>query len=78
MSLVITVFILTDIVITSSTFFDLFLHLNKITGRNIISCFNSHNLIVRNISMAAKISSFSEFGDNCKYFSYKYGIGIHV
>ena len=34
------------------------------------SCFNSHNLIVRNISMAAKISSFSDFGDNYRYLSY--------
>ena len=42
------------------------------------SCFNSHNLIVRNISMAAKISSFSDFGDNYRYLSYKYRIGIHV
>ena len=25
------------------------------------SCFNSHNLIVKNISMAAKIPSFSDF-----------------
>ena len=38
------------------------------------SCFNSHNLVVRNISMAAKISSFSDFGDNYRYLSYKYGI----
>ena len=36
------------------------------------------NIIVRNISMAAKISSFSDFGDNYRYLSYKYGIGIHV
>ena len=42
------------------------------------SCFNSHNLIVRNISMAAKISSISDFGDNYRHLSYKYGIGIHV
>ena len=42
------------------------------------SCFNSHDLIVRNISMAANISSFSDFGDNYRYLSYKYGIGIHA
>ena len=42
------------------------------------SYFNSHNLIVRNISLAAKISSFSDFSDNYRYLSYKYGIGIHV
>ena len=42
------------------------------------SCLNSYNLIVRNISMAAKISSFSDFGDNYRYLSYKYRIGIHV
>ena len=41
-------------------------------------CFNSNNLIVRDISMAAKISSFSDFGDNYRYLSYKYGIEIHV
>ena len=41
-------------------------------------CFNSHNLIVRNISMEAKISNFSDFGDNYRYLSYKYGMGIHV
>ena len=28
--------------------------------------------------MAANISSFSEFRDNYRYISYKYGIGIHV
>ena len=28
--------------------------------------------------MAAKISSFSEFSDNYRYLSYKYGIGIHA
>ena len=28
--------------------------------------------------MAAKISSFSDFGDNYRYLSYIYGIGIHV
>ena len=34
------------------------------------SCFNSHNLIIRNISIAAKMSSFSNFGDNYRYLSY--------
>ena len=43
-----------------------------------LSCFNSHNLIVRNISLAAKISSFSDFGDNYRYLSYKYGIYYYV
>ena len=28
--------------------------------------------------MAAKISNFSDFGDNYRYLSYKYEIGIHV
>ena len=28
--------------------------------------------------MAAQISSFSDFDDNYRYLSYKYGIGIHV
>ena len=52
--------------------------MEKRCAKFIWSCFNSHNLIVRNISMAAKISSFSDFGDNYRYLSYKYGIGIHV
>ena len=52
--------------------------MEKMCAKFTWSCFNSHNLIVRNISMAAKISSFSDFGDNYRYLSYKYGIGIHV
>ena len=52
--------------------------IEKRCAKFIWSCFNSHNLIVRNISMAAKMSSFSDFGDNYRYLSYKYGIGIHV
>ena len=52
--------------------------MEKRCAKFIWSCFNSHNLIVRNISLAAKISSFSDFGDNYRYLSYKYGIGIHV
>ena len=46
--------------------------MEKRCAKFIWSCFNSHNLIVRNISLAAKISSFSDFGDNYKYLSYKY------
>ena len=42
------------------------------------SCFNSHNFIVTNISLAPKISSFSDFGDSYRFLSYIYGIGIHV
>ena len=52
--------------------------MEKRFAKFIWSCFNSHNLIVRNISLAAKISSFSDFGDNYRYLSYKYKIGIHV
>ena len=52
--------------------------MEKRCAKFIWSYFNSHNLIVRNISMAAKISSFSDFGDNYRCLSYKYGIGIHV
>ena len=52
--------------------------MEKRCAKFIWSCFNNHNLIVRNISMAAKISSFSDFDDNYRYLSYKYGIGIHV
>ena len=52
--------------------------MEKRCAKFILSCFNSHNLIARNISFAAKISSFSDFGDNYRYLSYKYGIGIHV
>ena len=50
--------------------------MEKRCAKFIWSCFNSHNLIVRNISMAAKISSFSDFGDNYRYITYKYRIGI--
>ena len=52
--------------------------MGKRCAKFIWSCFNSHNLIVRSISMAAKISSVSHFGDNYRYPSYKYGIVIHV
>ena len=52
--------------------------MEKRFAKFIWSCFNSHNLIVRNISLAAKISSFSDFGDNYRYLSDKYGIRIHV
>ena len=54
--------------------------MEKRCAKFIWSCFTSHNLglIVRNISLAGKISSFSDFGDNYRYLSYKYGIGIHV
>ena len=52
--------------------------IEKRCAKCIWSCSNSHNLIVRNISLAAKISSFSNFGDNYRYLSNKYGIGIHV
>ena len=34
--------------------------------------------MVWNISLAAKISIFSDLGDNYRYLSYKYVIGIHV
>ena len=52
--------------------------MEKKCAKFIWSCFNSHNLIVRNTSMAAKIFSFSDFGGNYRYLSYNYGIGIHV
>ena len=52
--------------------------MEKRWAKFIWSYFNSHNLIVKNISLAAKISSFSDFYDNYRYLSYKYGIGIHV
>ena len=45
--------------------------LSLLQGRSVVIC-HGH------ISMAAKISSFSDFGDNYRYLSYKYGIGIHV
>ena len=48
--------------------------MEKRCAKFIWSCFYSHNLIVRNISMTAKISSSSDFGDNYIYLSYKYGI----
>ena len=42
--------------------------IEKRCAKSIWSCFNSHNLIVRNISMAAKISSFSDFGNNYRWY----------
>ena len=39
------------------------------------SCLNSHNCV---IALSAKSSSSSDFGDNYRYLSYKYNIGIHV
>ena len=51
--------------------------MEKRCAKFIGSCFSSHNLIVRNISLAAKISSFSDFCDNSRYLSYRNGIGIH-
>ena len=47
----------------------------KRCAKYIWSC---HNLIVRNISMATEISSLSDFGDNYKFLSYKYEIGLHA
>ena len=32
----------------------------------------------KNIALSAKSSSSSDFGDNYRYLSYKYNIGIHV
>ena len=52
--------------------------IEKRCAKFICSSFNTHTLIVRNISLAAKISSFSDFGDNYRYLRYEYGIGIHV
>ena len=52
--------------------------MEKRCAKFIWSCFNSHNLFVGNISMPAKISSFSDFGDNYRYLSFKYLIRIHV
>ena len=34
--------------------------------------------MVSNTSMATKVSSISDFGDNYRYLSYKFGIGIHI
>ena len=38
--------------------------------------YSSYNLIAKNISIASKTSIFSDFGDNHRYLSYKYGKGI--
>ena len=72
-------------IIPSTTHCSLLPSINKclvidflIEKKIIWSCFNSHSLTVRNISMAAKICSFSDFGDNYKYLSYINKIGIHV
>ena len=39
---------------------------------------NNDNSIVKTIANSAKCSSVSNFGDNYRYLSYKYKIGIHV
>ena len=52
--------------------------LEKRCAKFIWSCLNSHNCVVKNIALSAKSSSSSDFGDNYRYLSYKYNIGIHV
>ena len=38
--------------------------------------YSSYNLIAKSISIASKTSIFSDFDDNHRYLTYKYGIGI--
>ena len=35
-------------------------------------------MLLKTIARSAKCSSVSNFGDNCRYLSYKYKIGNHV
>ena len=44
----------------------------------ICCCLNTHNCVIKNIALSAKSSSSSNFGDNYRYLSYKFNIGIHV
>ena len=50
----------------------------KLCAKFIWSCLNSHNCVIKNIALSVKSSSSSDFGDNYRYRSYKYNIGIHV
>ena len=52
--------------------------LGKRRAKFIWSCLNSHNCVIKNISLSSKSSSSSDFGDNYRYLSYKYNIGIHI
>ena len=36
------------------------------------------SIMLKWVLTSGDISSFSDFGDNYRYLSYKYGIGIHV
>ena len=50
----------------------------KRCAKYIWSRLNSHNCVIKNIALSAKSSSSSDFGDNYRYLSYKYSIGIHA
>ena len=52
--------------------------LEKRCVKFIWSCINSHNCVIKNIALPAKSSRSSAFGDNYRYLSYKFNIGIHV
>ena len=55
-----------------------YINWRKKCAKFIWSFLNSHNCVIKNIALSAKSSSLSDFGDNYRYLSYKYNIGIHV
>ena len=54
------------------------IYLERRCAKFICSCLNSDYSILKTIANSAKCSSVSNFGDNYRYFSYKYKIGNHV
>ena len=52
--------------------------LEKKCAKFIWSCLNSHNCVIKNITLYAKSRSSSDFGDKYRYLSYKYNIRIHL
>ena len=50
----------------------------KRCAKYIWSYLNSHDCVIKNTAQFFKSSSSSDFGDNYRYLSYKYNIGIRV
>ena len=52
--------------------------LEQCGAKFIWSCLNSYNIIIETTALSAISSGASIFGDNYRYFSYKYNIGSHI
>ena len=52
--------------------------LERRCAKFIWSCLNNDNSIVKTIANSSKCSSVSNFGNNYRYFSYKYKIRNHI